>query len=307
MGKQSRIDSPPFIGVRFNVAGRRLVLDRAGKGGPAVVFLPGAGLIGADFLNIHQAVSAFTTSVIYDRGGTGWSDPIALPRTAAEAADELRALLAVAGVAPPYVLVGHSLGGAYARRFAQRFPAETAGLVLLDPADERYSEIPPQSAWAQVRQILKLIPALANIKAFYRPMFARMLATWPEPVRDRLVDYHVTNWRRSLDEARNLQPQVLNEVRDGGALPDAPMIVLTATGLDPFMAVMSTPAYQLDLIARKTGFYDALAASVPRGENRLTPNAGHSTLHTDRPDAVVQAIADAVAMAAQARAVSLAV
>ena len=85
------------------------------------------------------------------------------------------------------------------------------------------------------------------------------------------------------------------------------MIVLTATGLDPFMAVMSTPAYQRDLIARKTKFYDALAASVPRGENRLTPNAGHSTLHTDRPDAVVQAIADAVAMAAQARAVSLAV
>jgi len=292
MSKAAMNEPQPLVGARFDVAGRGLVLDRSGQGGPAVVFCPGAGLIGLDFLNIHDAVSKFTTSVIYDRGGTGWSDAVALPRTAAEVADELRALLAVAGVAPPYVLVGHSLGGAYARRFAQRYPAETAGLVLLDPADEGYEQISPQSAWAQLRQILKLIPALVNIKAFYRPMFARMLATWPQDLRDRLVAYHVAHWRRSLDEAKNLQPQVLNEVRDGGALPDVPMIVLTATGLDPFMAVMSTPAYQRDLIARKTKFYDALAASVPRGENRLTQNAGHSTLHTDRPDAVIQAIHD---------------
>ena len=293
MRKPSKTSSEPLVGARFDVAGRGLVLDRSGQGGPAVVFCPGAGLIGADFFNIHQAVQAFTTSVIYDRGGTGWSDAIALPRTAAQAADELRALLAVAGVAPPYLLVGHSLGGAYARRFAQRYPTETAGLVLLDPADERYAELPPQSVWSQIRQLLKLIPALANIKAFYRPMFARMLSTWPQDLRERLVDYHVAHWRRSLDEARNLQTVVLGEVRDGGPLPDVPMIVLTATGLDPFMTVMSTPAYQRDLIVRKAGFYDALAASVPRGENRRIADAGHSTLHTDRPDAVIQAIRDA--------------
>jgi pimeloyl-ACP methyl ester carboxylesterase len=307
MGRKAINQSQPLIGARFDVAGRGLALHRSGQGGPAVVFCPGAGLIGLDFLNIHEAIFSFTTSVIYDRAGTGWSDAAPLPRTAAQVADELRALLAVAKVDPPFLLVGHSLGGAYARRFAQRYPAETAGLILLDPADEGYAEIPPQSAWAQLRQILKLIPALANIKAFYRPMFARMLAAWPQGLRDKLADYHAAHWRRSLDEARNLQPQVLNEVRDGGALPDVPMIVLTATGLDPFMAVMATPAYQRDLIARKTRFYDALAASVPRGENRLIPNAGHSTLHTDRPDAVVQAIRDAAHAAQPVRAAHAAV
>jgi pimeloyl-ACP methyl ester carboxylesterase len=292
MGKRAGDQSKPLLGARFDVAGRGLALHRSGQGGPAVVFLPGAGLIGLDFLNIHEAISGFTTSVIYDRAGTGWSDPVALPRSAAQVADELRALLAVAKVAPPYILVGHSLGGAYARRFAQRYPAETAGLVLLDPADEGYAEISPQSAWAQIRQLLKLLPALANIKAFYRPMFACMLATWPQGLRDRLIDYHTANWRRSLDEARNLQTVVLGEVQSGGPLPDVPLIVLTATGLDPFMGVMASDAYQRDLITRKSKFYDALAASVPCGENRLTPNAGHSTLHTDRPDAVVQAIRD---------------
>lgn len=83
--------------------------------GPAVVFLPGASAVGLDYLNIHDRISEFTTSVLYDRGGTGWSDPVGLPRTAAEVATELQDLL-----------------HAYARRFAQLFPAEVAGMLSLD-------------------------------------------------------------------------------------------------------------------------------------------------------------------------------
>ncbi|WP_310715980.1 alpha/beta fold hydrolase [Streptomyces lydicus] len=52
------------------------------------------------------------------RAGTGWSSPAALPRTATEVVDELRALLRAAAVPGPFVLVGHSLGGAYARNYA---------------------------------------------------------------------------------------------------------------------------------------------------------------------------------------------
>lgn len=99
--------------------GRRLLLHRSGSGSPAVVFAPGAGAIGLDYLNIHNQVSQFTTSVIYDRAGTGWSDEVKLPRNATEVTDELQALLQIAGVQAPYLFVGHSLGGIYARRYAQ--------------------------------------------------------------------------------------------------------------------------------------------------------------------------------------------
>jgi hypothetical protein len=47
-----------------------------GSGDPAVVFLPGAGLVVLDFLNIHERVAEITTSVLYDRAGTGWSDRV---------------------------------------------------------------------------------------------------------------------------------------------------------------------------------------------------------------------------------------
>src|SRR6516225_8053876 len=113
----------------YDVGGRQLMLYAAGAGGPVVVFLPGGGLTGLGYLNLHEQVSQFTTSVLYDRAGTGWSDHVQLPRSATEVTDELRILLRVADVPAPYVFVGHSLGGIYARRFAQRFPADVAGLA----------------------------------------------------------------------------------------------------------------------------------------------------------------------------------
>ena len=282
------------LGRRYETAGRHLSLHRSGEGGPAVVFLPGAGLIGLDYLNIHEQVSRFTTSVIYDRAGTGWSDETALPRTAAEVAEELRGLLSAAGVPPPYVLVGHSLGGAYVRRYAQLFPGEVAGLLFLDPAHEGYAAMPGQKLLPQIRQGLAMLPALLNMKKFYRPKFEAMLAGWPDAVRGRLVDYHLRAWRKSLQEARNLQTEILDEIRDGGAMPNARLIVLTAMGIDPFMAAFMPEPYLRELNARKQGYYADFARSAPRGENRLLADAGHSTLHTDRPDAVVEAIRDLV-------------
>ncbi len=286
-------DLPP-LGRRYAAAGRQLLLHRAGSGGPAVVFLPGAGLIGLDFLNIHNAVAQFATSVIYDRAGTGWSDSIALPRSAADVACELHELLAAAGIAPPYVLVGHSLGGAYARRFAQLFPSDVAGVVLLDPAHEGYASMPGQPLLTQVLQGLKLLPALLDMRRFYRPMFTRMLAAWPGGLRERLIDYHLAHWGRTLQESKNLYGEVLAELRDGGPMPDAPLIVLTAMGVDPFQAALIATPYLRELNLYKLAFYEAFAASVPHGENRAIEGAGHSTLHTDRPDAVVAAIRDVI-------------
>nr|BFD80606.1 hypothetical protein StreXyl84_00070 [Streptomyces sp. Xyl84] len=136
-GPQAALAEPP-LGHLYEVGGRRLMLHRTGTGGPAVVFLPGAGQVGLDYLNIHDRAAELTTSVIYDRAGTGWSQGAQLPRTAAEVTDELRDLLRAAGVPAPYLLVGHSLGGAYARHFAQRFPDETAD----------GGAGPPAGAWA---------------------------------------------------------------------------------------------------------------------------------------------------------------
>ncbi|MGP8296511.1 alpha/beta fold hydrolase [Streptomyces inhibens] len=136
---ETAVDGAPPLGRLHEIGGRRLMVHRSGSGGPTVVFVAGASAVGLDYLNLHNRVSEFTTSMLYDRAGTGWSDEVELPRTATEVADELRNLLRAVGVPAPYLLVGHSLGGAYVRRFAQLFPDEVAGLLLLEPSHEDWS------------------------------------------------------------------------------------------------------------------------------------------------------------------------
>src|SRR5262245_46001073 len=163
------VPGAPPIGRLYDVDGRRLLLHQSGTGGPAVVFAPGAGLTGLGYLNVHEQISQFTTSVLYDRAGTGWSDEVKLPRTAAAITDELRSLLRAAGVPAPYLLVGHSLGGAYARRYAQRFPDEVAGLLLLDPAHEDYpAHMPKLTLLDSLRQSFALLRLLLLFKRLYR-------------------------------------------------------------------------------------------------------------------------------------------
>jgi pimeloyl-ACP methyl ester carboxylesterase/bifunctional DNase/RNase len=132
-----------------DVGGRRLDVrllpgPAAGSGGrgPTVVLENGLGSRMGWWRRVPAAVAAFAPVVAYDRAGLGRSDPAPLPRTAGDTTDDLHTLLgalaadSAAGVAPPYVLVGHSYGGLAVRLYAARFPSEVAGLVLVDPAHE---------------------------------------------------------------------------------------------------------------------------------------------------------------------------
>lgn len=294
---EQQVTAPP-LGRWYEVGGRRLALHRAGEGAPSVVFLPGAGLPGLAFHTVHERAAALTTSVLYDRGGTGWSDEVALPRTADAVTDELRALLATAGVPGPYLLVGHSLGGAYARRFAQRFGGDVAGLLLLDPGYEEALSYQPAEAVAVFEQMRRdrdagtLPEPTADELAASRAPLATLYAAWPEPLRDRLVDYHVTRWRVGVEESANFEDEVYDELRRGGPLPDVPTIVVTCGGANPYWAqVMSAETMRAALDGVRAA-HAALAASVPRGEQRVLPAAHHQYVQVQHPDAILDAIAD---------------
>lgn len=270
------------------------MLHRSGTGDPAVVFLPGAALVGLDYVNLHDRVAELTTSVLYDRAGTGWSEPASLPRTAAEVTDELRDLLRAAGVPAPYLLAGHSLGGAYARHFAQRFPGDVAGLLLLDPFHEDLVARAP----LQAREMLERMkdpelpePTEEQLERS-RGELERHFATWPGPVRGPLIDHHLAAWRTGWYESRNLYDEVAGELRHALGLPDVPMIVLTALGHDATQAHLWPGSLLSEINKAKHELHANLAASVPRGEHRTLDDAGHGWLHEERPDVVLQAITD---------------
>jgi pimeloyl-ACP methyl ester carboxylesterase len=301
-GSGTSTDPAPPLGQYYEVEGRRLLLYQSGNGSPAVVFLAGGGAVGLDYLNVQQPTAALTTSVIYDRAGTGWSERVDLPRASVEVIDELRALLHVAEVPAPYMMVGHSLGGLYARHYAQRYPGEVSGLVLLDPAHEDYNAYMPQelldqwAAWDVDEVLPDELPA--ELIQFYRGLFAQEMTAWPEEIREVLSERHVSpDWlRASLQQAKNVE-QIYDEVRHAGEMPDLPMIILTSMGIDPFKEAVSqgTPESLLrEEIEGKRRLYTAWADSL-HGENRLIEDVGHVTLHFRRPDAVLQAIQDLLA------------
>ncbi|WP_329230051.1 alpha/beta hydrolase [Streptomyces sp. NBC_01460] len=283
----------PPLGHLYGVSGRRLMLHRSGEGGPAVVFLPGAGLVGLDYLNIHNRVAEATTSVLYDRAGTGWSDAAALPRPAADVTAELHALLRAAGVPGPYVLVGHSLGGAYARHFAHRHPADVAGLLLLDPFHEDLHGLAPQEARERLTELHRMdIPDLTPHQLDQaRSQAAPLFAQWPDSVREALVEHHATAaWKAGLYEDRNLYDEVAEELRTAQALPDIPLIVVTAQGHDDAQAQLWSDDVLRWINATKSDLHGRLASSVPRGEHRTLPDAGHGWLHEESQDDVLQAV-----------------
>jgi pimeloyl-ACP methyl ester carboxylesterase len=287
-------DFPP-IGFQYEVAGRRLYLHRSGTGRPVVVFLAGGGMFGLGYLNVHARVAELTTSVVYDRAGTGWSDQIPLPRSAPDVAEELRSLLRTADLPGPYLFVGHSLGGLYARRFAQLFPADVAGILLLDPAHEDYSANEPEVARRAAEEWKKQpMPELGpqQIERF-RPILNEMYAEWPPEVREPLIERHLTptQVRTGLLEASNAD-ELYEETRRGGPIPAVPVIVYTAMGIDATQTMFSTEEVVRAQNAAKLATNSAFARSVPGAESRVLEDASHVMIHTRRPDAVIQGVRD---------------
>ena len=98
---------------------------------PTVVLESGLG-DGEGVWNSLRAKLAPLASFAYDRPGYGATPASLTPRDPCTIAQELHSRLAEAGVSPPYLLVGHSLGGQYAYAFARLYPQDTSGLVLVD-------------------------------------------------------------------------------------------------------------------------------------------------------------------------------
>lgn len=172
-----------FLGQVGIGGGRRLYLECHGTGAPALILESGYhdssqpwSLSDAHPPPVLPGVAGFTKVCTYDRPGTllytdppritDRTRPAQMPRTAGDVVSDLHALLAAARVPGPYILVGHSLGGLFVRPYAQTYPGQVVGLVLVDAFP---LELPAQlgSQWPAYRQVLNNpLPQFSNNAAF---------------------------------------------------------------------------------------------------------------------------------------------
>lgn len=134
--------SPPLPAQGTNILvpvdGANMSLHLSGGGRVAIILEAGSGGDHRTWAQVQPPLSRLGRVISYDRLDYGHSGRSPRPRSASVVAEQLREGLRQAGVSPPYLLVGHSYGGAIARVFASRYPQEVIGLVLVDPAMEDF-------------------------------------------------------------------------------------------------------------------------------------------------------------------------
>jgi pimeloyl-ACP methyl ester carboxylesterase len=158
-------------GQLVSVDGFRLNLYCMGSGSPTVVFDSGWEDWAPAWSTVQPQIAAWTRACSYDRAGAGFSDPGPMPRTSMRIAAELHTALHRAGIAGPYILVGHAFGGDNVRVFADRYLREVAGLVLVD-ADPNDLE-PKTTQEEQYRGLQATISQLRgcrNVIADHKPL-----------------------------------------------------------------------------------------------------------------------------------------
>lgn len=288
----------PPVGGFQEIEGRRVFVHRAGVGGPTVVFLPGAGAVGLDYFGVQREAARFTTAVVYDRGGTGYSDPLPmpLPRTAAAVATELRELLRAEGLAAPYVLVPHSLGGLYAHRFAQLYPQDVAGLVWLDALHRDWDDfMPAEASLAATERTAPGPEQLEQPRPALHETHAELFAGYPEHVRQPLTEAKASDeWTLAGITERGTLTALATELAAGPGLPDVPLVALTVVGGAPAQRAPESERIAREMRDGRTRMDAALVDAVSYGEQRVLSDTLHHRLCFDRPDAVVQAVRDVV-------------
>ena len=242
---------PPRVGQAVDIGGRTLNLYCSGSGTPSVILETGGNSPGYSLLVQQSKMAVFTRTCWYDRAGVGWSDPPSSPRTGASVAGDLHEALHGAGVLPPYVMVGGSVGGEYVRIYTARYPTDVAGLVLVDSAvpdqhDPDFLVAPMNRLSGTTRHLICMaLPAMTQFGVLRfaasrerrpsSPDFTpeqndtlAKLEAQPKAFRtDAEQACAATNAGRIVPR-EGTNPDIDNAVRKAGSLGDRPLVVLIA-------------------------------------------------------------------------------
>ncbi|HSH91333.1 MAG TPA: alpha/beta hydrolase [Ramlibacter sp.] len=212
----------------------------SGDGPAHIVLLNGAGVTLEGWRALYPGIEDIGTVFALNRFGVRGSDAPQLPQTGAVVVASLRELLTYAGLKPPYLLVGHSLGGLYANLFARLYPQEVAGVLFIEATHPLDDEEELQEQEPQLTRALS--------KMFSLPQWL---------------------FRDNLHSEINAVTHTVQEVESAGPFPPIPVTVITG-GMRPPKWLMSGKV----LLARRV-HQEALARLSPLGVQVVAERSGH--------------------------------
>jgi pimeloyl-ACP methyl ester carboxylesterase len=292
--------------------GRKIHLFCEGVGSPTVIFTAGLGDWSAVWNKVQGPIALKTRTCSWDRAGYGFSSPSPFPQDVRHTTDDLEAALKAAGIAGPYLFVGHSLGGYESLRFADRHPDEVAGMVLVDPAIPdmgRRNKIVAPDSFAAIE--IMYGKAVKDMKTCAKDLKSRVLTlASPDPnacFNDnpeyplelnnamRQLDSDPTRWLTAaslMSLFDKSSRDIINTHRNYG---DMPLRILTAGNpleTPPSFsatAIAQAPAFKAELVRG----HDAMAALSTNGANIVVPGTTHY-IQLIKPEIVISTISQVV-------------
>jgi pimeloyl-ACP methyl ester carboxylesterase len=272
----------PPPGQLIDVGGYRLHIQCVGAGSPTVVLDAGLGGSSLDWNLVQSELGSTTRVCAYDRAGMGWSDPGLQPRTPRQIADELHTLLTNAGIAGPYVLVGHSLAGKNVRLFTIAHPDQVAGMVLVDARSEY---VDANTSPAEVQAFQQALAAqarqyrVARSVGLVRLIGASLWGGSAMPRETRTEGVLLTTSQRGVDAttAEGLERAADDvQLQAAPSLGNRPLIVLASE-----QSMTATP-YWVEAQRRQ-------AALSTNGRLIVAEGSGHY-IHWEQPTLVIDAV-----------------
>jgi pimeloyl-ACP methyl ester carboxylesterase len=273
----------PPAGQFVNVGGRKMHIDCTGQGVPAVILDSGLGDSYLSWRRVQPEIAKFARVCSYDRAGIGYSDSSSHPRTARVLAEELHALLRAAGVAPPYVLVGHSMGGFDVRLYYSLFPREVAGMVLVDASHPDQMNRFPAALKKMEATGVREAEFLDYAMLFGIP---RLLGLCDEAPRQRAAECNFRTDHEAIKEMRSISESA-RETAAAGNLNDLPLAVLSHDPEKPSAEFPPDVANAINGVWEE--MQEELAHLSTRGTHTIAKGSGHY-IQLDRPDLVIAAV-----------------
>jgi len=277
----------PMAGKLVDIGGFQMHIDCSGEGSPTVILDSGLGDTYLSWSKVQPDIAKVTRVCSYDRAGLGYSDPSARPRTSKVIAEELHALLRGAGVQPPYILVGHSLGGYDVRLYASLYREEVTGMVLVDASHpDQENRFPRElkdmgSSWQRE----------AEFFAYTTPFgIPRLLGFCQDQPVERAAACNFHTAREAVAELKAF-PQSATETATTGSLGSIPLAVIShdpdkpSSDLPPDLAKATNEAWEK--------MQEELARLSSRGTQTVAKGSSHY-IQTDRPDLVIEAVREVV-------------
>ncbi len=279
----------PPPGKFIDVGGYKLHLLCTGQNGPTVVFDAGLSANLNWWHFVQKEVSQFAKGCSFDRAGYGWSEASNVPRTSEQIVLELHILLhATAATPPPYILVGHSFGGANMRLYTNTYPDEVEGLILVDAChqDQRFED---DSLGKGVLALFKDYVFNSSFSHYIglsrwfmaenlKPYFSSLMS---HELRELIIAKASTikSLRARDNEMVFLKESLAQLKKSKNALSNKPLIIITAeeTNNDP-----SWQAYQKELV-----FFSN------KGKQIIADGSSHM-IHVDQPEIITEAIRELV-------------